>query len=79
MKHLSMSELEHLGFEVVKSYRHDNYVTQRRKKGCITVETTYEMPSGTFVSQDLTIDEQWIDGFTGDELMQLDNILNKKI
>lgn len=78
MIHLTMNELERLGFEVVKSYEHDNFITQRRKKGCITVETTFEMPSGKFASQDLTIDEKWIEGFTANELVWLDNILNKK-
>lgn len=77
MKHLTMQKLEDLGFEIVESYKHDEYVTQRRKKGCITIETTFELKSGNFVSQDLTIDEQFIDGFTEFDLKNLDKILNK--
>jgi hypothetical protein len=34
MNYLTMSELEALGFEIVKSYEHDEWMTQRRQKGC---------------------------------------------
>jgi hypothetical protein len=76
MKHLTMSELEALGFEIVKSYEHDEWMTQRRQKGCITVETTW-LKSGEFVTQDLWIDESVKDGFTIYELTILDKILNQ--
>ena len=76
MKHLTMSELENMGFELVKSYTHDEYMTQRRKKGVITVETTW-LQTGEFQTQDLTIDEIWIDGFGKNDLLMLDKILNK--
>ena len=76
MKHLTMQELENMGFEIVKSYTHDEYMTQRRKKGVITVETTW-LQTGEFQTQDLTIDEIWIDGFGKNDLLMLDKILNK--
>jgi hypothetical protein len=76
MKHLTMSELESLGFEIIKSYEHDEWMTQRRQKGCITVETTW-LKSGEFVTQDLWIDESVKDVFTIYELTILDKILNQ--
>jgi hypothetical protein len=76
MKHLTMSELESLGFEIVKSYEHDEWMTQRRQKGCITVETTW-LKSGEFVTQDLWVEESVKDGFTIYELTMLDKILNQ--
>lgn len=76
MKNLTMSELESMGFELVKSYTHDEYMTQRRKKGVITVETTW-LQTGEFQTQDLTIDEMFIDGFDKSDLLMLDIILNR--
>lgn len=76
--HLSMQELEDLGFELVKSYVHDDFVTQRRVKGVLEVETTWVVPDGIFVSQDLTIDEVNCIEFNFHELNVLDLILNKK-
>ena len=76
MKNLTMSEFEALGFEIVKSYEHDEWMTQRRQKGCITVETTW-LKTGEFVSQDLWIDDASMDKFTKQELLFLDIILNK--
>jgi hypothetical protein len=78
-KHLTMQELEDLGFKVTKSYEHDQYVTQRRKKGLIEVETTWDMPSGKFESQDLTIEEVNCISFKKKYLKKLDKILNKHI
>lgn len=76
MKNLTMSELESMGFELVKSYTHDEYMTQRRKKGVITVETTW-LQTGEFQTQDLTIDEIFVDGFDKNDLLMLDKILNR--
>ncbi len=76
MKHLTMSKLEESGFEIVKSYEHDEWMTQRRQKGCITVETTW-LKTGEFVSQDLWIDDAELDKFTKKELITIDKILNK--
>lgn len=72
-----MQQLEDLGFEIVKSYTYDNFVTQRRVKGILQVETTWRFPEGDFVSQDLTIDEVNCINFTLHELNFLDLFLNK--
>ena len=74
--HLTMQELEDLGFEVVRSYTHDQYITQRRTKGLIEIETTW-LFSGEFQSQDLTIEEVNAIEFTKEELIALDKALNK--
>lgn len=76
MKHLTMSELEKLGFKVTKSYAHDEYMTQRRCKGCITVETTWTR-LGEFVSQDLQIDDGEWRILKARDIVVLDKILNK--
>jgi hypothetical protein len=78
MKHLTMSKLSELGFEIVKSYNRDEFMTQRRQKGCIQVETTW-LKTGEFVSQDLWIDDAELDKFTKQELLSLDKILNKAL
>lgn len=77
-KYLTMQELDDLGFKTIKCYPHDHYVTQRREKGLIQVETTWEMPSGKFESQDLIIKDVWVN-FTKKDLKKLDKILNKDI
>ena len=58
---MTMSELEKLGFKVVKSYEHDNFVTQRRKRGCMTIETTWDNNKGYRVYQDMVIDKTHIE------------------
>ena len=78
MKHLTMSELENMGFELVKSYMHDEYMTQRRKKGVITVETTW-LQTGEFRMQDLTIDEAYLDSFGIVFLLMLDKVITKGV
>ena len=69
--HLTMQQLEDLGFELIKSYTHDNFVTQRRVKKVLEVETTYRMSSGIFVSQELFIKESYMKDFTANELKLL--------
>jgi hypothetical protein len=54
-----MSELEEYGFKVVKSYEHDDFMTQRRRNRCITIETTWKK-TGEFESQEFQIDDgEW--------------------
>jgi hypothetical protein len=75
--HLTMSELEALGFEVVKSYENDHYKhTQRRQKGCITIETTW-LKTGAFVSQEVKIEKDGLTNVSEYELWILDKILNR--
>ena len=73
-----MQELEDLGFTIEKSYNHDHFVTQRRRKGNITVETTWTN-KGEFDSQFLWIEEVELETFTLHELNVLDLILNKDL
>ena len=75
--HLTMSEMENLGFEIIKSYSHDGWTTQRRVKGCITVDTTYHLKSGKFESQEVQIDDGEWRMFIPKELEILYKILNK--
>ena len=75
-----MSQLEAIGFELIKSYTHDEFVTQRHKKGCITIETTWDFTKGgESVSQDCTITEEWFENISATELKMLDVILNKNL
>jgi hypothetical protein len=77
-EHLTMQQLEDLGFEIIKSYPHDDFLTQRRVKGILQVETTWQFLKGNCVSQDLNIDEVNSINFTLHELNVLDLILNNK-
>jgi len=75
---LTMTQLERLGFEVVKGYEHDHFVTQRRRKGVITLETTWDKNQGhKVVSQDFTIEDGSYDLESELELLFLDEIFNK--
>jgi hypothetical protein len=74
--HLTMSELEALGFEVVKSYEHDEWMTQDRQKGCITIETTW-LKTGAFVSQEVKIEKEGLTKINPFTLRILDKILNR--
>lgn len=77
MKHLTMQELNELGFEVIESYPHGHYITQCTKKGCIIIETTWRMPVGNCVSQDLQIEADFLEDFSKKDLKKIDEILNK--
>lgn len=77
-KHLTMQELEDLGFEITKSYPKDHYVTQRREKGLIEVDTSYEIPSGKFICQEICIIATCL-SIKPKDLKKLDKILNKDI
>jgi hypothetical protein len=75
---LTMSKLESLGFKVVKSYEHDHFITQRRRKGNITIETTWDKnQEHEVVSQDFSIEDGCYDLNSELELIILDKILNK--
>jgi len=76
MNHLSMQELHDLGYRIMKTYIHDNFWTQRRRKGCITVETTWT-DVGDFDSQQIQIDNGECRSLKPREIVKLDKILNK--
>lgn len=75
MKHLTMQQLEELGFKIIKSYTHDEFMTQQRKKGKITVETTW-LKTGVFISQEVRFSDEYTE-VTPDQIIQLDEILNQ--
>ena len=76
MKHLTMQELHELGFKVMKYYTHDNFITQRRVKGCIKIITTWTY-AGDFESQEIQIDDGEWRTLKPREIVRLDEILNK--
>ena len=72
--HITMQELEDLGFEMQRSYTHDEWTTQVRKKGCMTIETTYKL-SGAFESQEVKIESDFKE-LKFPKILMLDAILN---
>ena len=72
---MTEKELKKLGFEFIKRYEHNQYVTRRFKKGVLEVELTFE--KGALVDFDLTIEEINCIKVTKQSLKELDNILNK--
>lgn len=73
-----MTELGEQGFKVVKSYVHNHFITQRRVKGFLTVETTWDRDNNHLpCSQDVTIEETFLEKFSKTDLALLDKILNK--
>ena len=74
--HLTMQELADLGFKLQRSYQTEGYTAQVRKKGCMTIETTYKL-SGAFVSQEVKIESDFLD-LAFPKILMLDAILNEK-
>ena len=75
--HLTMQELEDLGFELQRSYvTNDEWTTQIRKKGVMTIETTYKL-SGEFVCQEVKIESDF-KTLTFPKILMLHAILNDK-
>ena len=68
-------QLKNKGFDFVKEYKHDRFVTRRYRKGIIEFEFTYE--GNKQMSADVTIDEIIGMKVNENELEQLDKILNK--
>ncbi len=72
---LTEEKIKELGFELNKTYQHDQYTTHRYKKGCIEVEFTYEKNKIKCI--DATIDEIIGLPVNTEELQQIDTILNQ--
>ena len=51
----SAEELKKLGWNFVKSYKHDEYITNRYKLDCMEIEFTYQ--DNKLITTDLTISE----------------------
>jgi hypothetical protein len=48
-------KIKEIGFKLIKTYKHDQFITNRYNKGDLTVEFTYE--GDELISFDLTISE----------------------
>lgn len=68
-------EIKDLGFEKVKSFPHNQFITNRYEKGVLEIEFTYVHDK--LVTCDLTIEEVNCFPITKREIIELDNILNK--
>ncbi|MBO0323488.1 hypothetical protein J0X14_14360 [Muricauda sp. CAU 1633] len=71
------NDLEKMGFDFIKAYDHDEWYTNRYKKGTIEVEFTYRYDTNELETFDIIIDETFISP-SKKELETLDKILNKK-
>mgnify|MGYP000681115652 FL=1 len=72
---MTEKEIKEIGFKLVKQYKHDQFRTNRFKKGILEVEFTYE--GKNLVTVDLTMEEINCLPITKNELQQLNKILNK--
>ena len=70
---LTMQSLNDLGFELVRSYPHDEYITQVYEKGRLRVERTFE--NYTIHSEEVIIGGEYFD-VTWEKLVLLDKLLN---
>jgi len=52
---MTEEELKKLGWNFVKSYKHDEYITNRYKLDCMEIEFTYQ--DNKLITTDLTISE----------------------
>ncbi len=76
MKNLTEKQIQDLGFEMVESYHHDQFTTNRYQKGVLEVEFTYYGLNLDTI--DLTIQEINCLPINATELKHLDKIFNKK-
>jgi hypothetical protein len=73
---LSMQSLHDLGFELIRSYPHDEFITQIYEKGSLKVERTFK--NYTIHSEEVIIGGEY---FNVDfkKLVMLDELLNDKL
>lgn len=76
---MTENQLELLGFDLNKTYTHDQFHTRRFTKGCLEVEFTYLSVNDKIETIDVTIDEVNCLPITLEEITSLDNILNKQL
>ena len=76
---MKITELEAMaiGFEHVKRYPHDEWFTNRYKKGALILEFTYRVVDKKLETIDLTIDEVVGLEVSGRDLKHLDRIINR--
>jgi hypothetical protein len=70
---LSMQSLHDLGFELIRSYPHDEFITQIYEKGRLKVERTFK--NHTIHSQEVIIGGEYFD-IDFKKLVKLDKLLN---
>lgn len=75
-KQITVDEIKLMGFELIKQYDHDQFHTDRYKKGILEVEFTYE--NSEIESVTLTMDEINSININTSDLEQLDRILNQE-
>ena len=62
-------QIKGLGFEMTKQYRHDQFNTNRYRKGALEIEFTYEKDK--LVTCDLTVSEIYCKAITFKEIKAL--------
>lgn len=70
---ITEEKLQAIGFDFVKEYPHDQFVTRRFQKGYLEVEISYE--DGAIVSANLTIEEINCLEISFEKLQILSNVL----
>jgi hypothetical protein len=70
---LTMQSLHDLGFKLIRSYPHDEYITQVYEKGRLKVERTFK--NYTIHSQEVIIGGEYFD-VDFQKLVKLDKLLN---
>ena len=75
---LTMEILNELNFEIIRSYPHDNYITQVWMKNNLKVERTFDTSKHyTIVSEEVIIGNASFELKNSVDLLILDDILNK--
>jgi|GEM_PF-1997547 len=75
IKKMTENSIQKIGFELVRRYKHDEFNTNKYKKGCIEIEFTYEGKSSAGV--DVKLGEMDWRTFYFNEVVKLDELLNK--
>jgi hypothetical protein len=73
---MTQSQVKGIGFKLEKDYTHDQFRTLRYKRGVLEVEFTFE--GNELVDTSLTIEEVNAMPINTNELIKLNQILNKQ-
>ncbi len=76
---MTENQLELLGFDLVKTYTHEEWHTRRFAKGTLEVEFTYLSINEKLETVDVTIEEVNCLPISLEEIKKLDQILNKTL
>jgi hypothetical protein len=72
---MTEKQIKEIGWKLVKSYKHDQFNTNRYELGCMEIEFTYE--GSKLCNVDLTIAELNCMQIKIEEVIQLSEILGK--